>query len=100
VRRIIYRAAKHKAKDIVRRQALSIKRFLKSHSDVANRDGQEQALLSLTDSHIKYSHVIGAITLLMKHLPDHLKKDLMSKERTDLMKIGVIILQQALRAHG
>lgn len=99
MRRIFYRAAQQKARDIIRRQTHLINRFLNSHIDTTNLDGQEHALLDLTASQTKYGHIIWVITFLMKKLPDHLKKDLMSKGRTDLMKIGVNILEQAIGAH-
>ena len=53
----------------------------------------ESILQELANKHPKYNQVIYMVLLLLKYIPEKVKKDLMRKEHTEIVKIRIMIMK-------
>ena len=94
MRTLAFRSTKRIAREIIKNHVRSIKHYVKERANLSVGEIHESILQELAHKHPKYSQVIRMLPLLLKYVPEKVKKDLMTKEHAEIVKIGIMIMKK------
>lgn len=94
IRTLAFRSTKRIAREIIKNHVRSIKHYVKERANLSVGEIHESILQELANKHPKYNQVIRMLPLLLKYVPEKVKKDLVTKEHAEIVKFGIMIMKQ------